>query len=160
LLATCLGRLYSSAFYALLDTRTPLRFALIRVAITAALGYLFALRMPAFLGIDRKWGVAGLTASAGIAGWFEFVLLRHALRQRIGYTPLPPGFTLKLWSVAFAGAAVCYFVKLAMGIAHPLLLAMVVLPLYGAIYFGGAMLSGVEEAAATINSVLRRFRTD
>src|SRR5581483_8797807 len=43
LLATSLGRLYSSAFYALLDTRTPLRFALIRVAITAVLGYLFAL---------------------------------------------------------------------------------------------------------------------
>ena len=35
LLATSLGRLYSSAFYALLDTRTPLRFALIRVLLTA-----------------------------------------------------------------------------------------------------------------------------
>jgi putative peptidoglycan lipid II flippase len=158
LLATCLGRLYSSAFYALLDTRTPLRFALIRVAITAALGYLFALRLPALLGIDRKWGVAGLTASAGMAGWLEFVLLRHALRERIGSTPLPPGFTLKLWSIGFAGAAVGYLVKLAIGTAHPLLLALVVLPLYGAIYFGGAALSGVEEAAATLKSVLRRFR--
>ena len=158
LLASSLGRLYSSAFYALLDTRTPLRFALIRVAITAALGYIFALHLPAFLGIDRKWGVAGLTASAGIAGWFEFALLRHALRQRIGKTPLPADFTLKLWCVAFVGAALTYYVKLAIGTAHPILLALVVLPLYGAIYFGGAMLSGVQEAASTVNAVMRRFR--
>lgn len=158
LLATSLGRLYSSAFYALLDTRTPLRFALIRVTLTAVLGYIFALRMPVFLGLDRKWGVAGLTASAGIAGWVEFVLLRRALRKRIGKTPLPADFTLKLWSVAFVGAALAYFVKLTIGTAHPLLLAMVVLPLYGAIYFGGAMLSGVQEASSTVNSLLRRFR--
>src|SRR6185369_8295091 len=38
LLATALGRLYSSAFYALFDTRTPLRFELIRVVLTVTLG--------------------------------------------------------------------------------------------------------------------------
>jgi len=143
----------------MLDTRTPLRFALIRIVITAVLGYVFALRIPHLLGIEPKWGVAGLTASAGSAGWFEFALLRHALRQRIGNMPLPPDFTLKLWSVAFVGAALAYFVKLAIGTAHPLLLAMAVLPLYGVIYFGGAMLSGIPEASSTVNSVLRRLRT-
>ena len=39
LLATCLGRLYSSAFYALYDTKTPLRFAVVRVLLTTALGF-------------------------------------------------------------------------------------------------------------------------
>src|ERR1700753_3271633 len=43
LLAVTLGRLYSSAFYALRDTRTPLRFAILRVILTGVLGYLFAL---------------------------------------------------------------------------------------------------------------------
>ena len=33
-----LGRLYSSTYYALHDTRTPLRFALVRVALTTILG--------------------------------------------------------------------------------------------------------------------------
>ena len=84
LLATSLGRLYSSAFYALLDTRTPLRFAVVRVVLTAILGVVCALFLPRWLGIDQKWGVAGLTASAGVAGWVEFVLLRTALAQRIG----------------------------------------------------------------------------
>ena len=34
------ARLYSSTYYALRDTRTPLRFALVRVVLTAVLGYL------------------------------------------------------------------------------------------------------------------------
>src|SRR5262249_36896236 len=34
LLASTLGRLYSSAYYALRDTRTPLRFAIVRVILT------------------------------------------------------------------------------------------------------------------------------
>ena len=46
LLATTSGRLYSSAFYALRDTRTPLNFAIIRVVLTVALGYLFACHFP------------------------------------------------------------------------------------------------------------------
>src|SRR5208282_1947242 len=40
LLASTLGRLYSSTFYALRDTRTPLRFAVIRIVLTTVLGYL------------------------------------------------------------------------------------------------------------------------
>src|SRR5262249_47536838 len=72
LLASTLGRLYSSAYYALGDTRTPLRYSIIRIALTTVLGYLCALRLPPLLGIDLRWGVAGLTASAGLAGWVEF----------------------------------------------------------------------------------------
>ncbi len=156
LLATSLGRLYSSAFYALLDTRTPLRFAIIRVVLTTGLGLLFALRAPHWLGIDQKWGVAGLTASAGIAGWVEFALLRHALGQRIGKTPLSAEFVLKLWSVAFIGGCLAFLVKIGLGSAHPLLLASVVLPVYGIVYFGGTLLLRVDESRTTITSVLRR----
>ena len=54
LLATSLGRLYSSAFYALLDTKTPLRFAVIRVTLTTILGLIAALWLPGVLGIDRN----------------------------------------------------------------------------------------------------------
>src|SRR5215210_108719 len=38
LLPSTFGRLYSSTFYALLDTRTPLRFAVVRVFLTTVLG--------------------------------------------------------------------------------------------------------------------------
>jgi putative peptidoglycan lipid II flippase len=158
LLATSLGRLYSSAFYALLDTRTPLRFAVVRVALTIVLGVLFALPLPRWLGIDPRWGVAGLSASAGLAGWVEFSLLRRALRRRIGSTPLAPEFTLKLWSAAVIAAAFSYSVKLLLGTAHPKTLAVVVLPLYAALYFAVTWLLGIEESLATFSGILRRLR--
>ncbi len=157
LLATCLGRLYSSAFYALLDTRTPLRFAIVRVLLTAALGYVFALRMPHWIGIDPKWGVAGLTASAGIAGWLEFVLLRRSLGERIGSTALRRDFLVKLWSVALVGAALAYFVKNLVGTAHPRLAGLVVLPIYGAVYFGGSFLLHIPESDRAVRLILNRI---
>src|SRR5207244_2443337 len=46
LLASTLGRLYASTFYALHDTRTPLRYAVIRVVLTTGLGYLCAILLP------------------------------------------------------------------------------------------------------------------
>jgi putative peptidoglycan lipid II flippase len=157
LLGSGLGRLYSSAFYALLDTRTPLRFALIRVVLTIGLGLLFALPLPHWLRIDPKWGVAGLTSSAGIAGWIEFLLLRRALAKRIGSTPLPGSFAAKLWFVAGVGATLGLVIKTLLGIDHPLLLASFVLPLYAFVYFAGTALLGIEESRATLSLVRRQL---
>src|SRR4029079_15698931 len=84
LLASTFGRLYSSTYYAFKDTRTPLRFALVRVALTTILGYFFALPLPRMLNIPAVWGTAGLTASAGLSGWVEMMLLRRNLQARIG----------------------------------------------------------------------------
>ena len=92
LLASTLGRLYSSTYYAMRDTRTPLRFAIVRVILTTALGYLCAIPLPRMLGIEPRWGVAGLTISAGVASSIEFHLLRRALNRRIGRTGLPADF--------------------------------------------------------------------
>jgi putative peptidoglycan lipid II flippase len=156
LLASSLGRLYSSAFYALLDTKTPLRFAVIRVLLTTALGIFCALYLPHWIGIDQKWGVAGLTASAGVAGWMEFALLRHALGARIGKTGIPAEFAVKLWSAALVGGAAGYAVKLAIGVAHPVLLAVVVLSIYGFIYFGATALMDIPESTATVTGLMRR----
>ena len=127
LLASTQGRLYSSTFYALKDTRTPLRFAVIRVVLTIVLGYLCAKPLPAMLGLDMKWGVAGLTASAGVSGWVEYVLLRRALAARIGATPVGASYLTRLWTVAALAAAVAWGVKLAIGAMHPIVLGLLVL---------------------------------
>ena len=50
----------ASTFYALRDTRTPLRFALVRVALTTVLGYVFAIPLPGWLGLPAAWGAAAL----------------------------------------------------------------------------------------------------
>ena len=116
LLATTLGRLYASMYYALKDTRTPLRYAILRVFLTTVLGYLCALSLPPALGLDPRWGVAGLTASAGICGWLELALLRNSMNRRIGKTGLPARFILKLWVSAGAAAAAGWGGKLMMNL--------------------------------------------
>jgi len=158
LLASTLGRLYSSTYYALNDTRTPLRFAVVRVLLTTLLGYLFSLPLPRALGIEPKWGVAGLTASAGIAGWVEFILLRQTLNRRIGRTGLPSSYVTKLWAGAGTGAAVGWGLKLLLGHRHPLVMAIVVLGGYGLTYFGLTALFGVAESKRVIGRGLRILR--
>jgi putative peptidoglycan lipid II flippase len=116
LLAQTLGRLYSSTYYALRDTRTPLRFAVVRVVLTTGLGYLAAIPLPRWLGIDPGWGVAGLTSTAGVAGWVEFMLLRRAVNRRIGATGLPVSLSAKLWTSAAVAAAAGWGVKIAYGV--------------------------------------------
>jgi putative peptidoglycan lipid II flippase len=144
LLASTSGRLYSSAFYALRDTRTPLNFAIIRVALTIALGYFFALPLPRLLGINRLWGVAGLTASAGIAGWVEFLLLRRALHGRIGAVPSEAPRLIRLWLSAIVAAACAYGVKRVLPFHQPVLVGTCVLPIFGLAYLGFTRLAGIE----------------
>ena len=158
LLASTLGRLYSSTYYALHDTRTPLRFAIIRVTLTTVLGYLFALPLPRALGIDPKWGVAGLTASAGIAGWIEFALLRSSMNRRIGRTGLPASYVVKLWIAALLAAGLGWTFKLLLGELHPIPLAAVVLGGYGAAYFAVAFFLEVSESRAVISRIFRLLR--
>ena len=158
LLASTLGRLYSSTHYALHDTRTPLRFAIVRVALTTVLGYLCALPLPRLLGIDAQWGVAGLTASAGIAGWVEFALLRRSLNRRIGRTGLSVSYVSKLWLAALFGAGVGWTFKLLLGNLHPVPMAIVVLGGYGVTYFGVAYALKLSESRAIIGRILRVVR--
>ncbi|HSQ24449.1 MAG TPA: murein biosynthesis integral membrane protein MurJ, partial [Pyrinomonadaceae bacterium] len=150
LLASTLGRLYASTYYALHDTRTPLRYALIRVVLTTGLGYLCAIPLPRLIGIDPKWGAAGLTASAGVAGWVEFALLRRKLNQRIGRTGLPPAYIAKLWAGAFAGAVAGWGIKIVLPALHPIIIAGFVLVPYGLIYFGVTALMKIGEARAVV----------
>jgi len=153
LLATTLGRLYFSAYYSLRDTVTPLRYAALRVFLTASLGYFTALHLPVLLGLNPRWGVVGLTASSGLCGWLEFVLLRNTLKRRIGHTGLPITFAVKLWLAAGIGTAAAWIIKLMMGPVHPILLALSSLSLYGLVYFGMAMAFRVPEARGLMNKV-------
>jgi putative peptidoglycan lipid II flippase len=150
LLASTLGRLYSSAYFARRDTRTPLRYALVRVALTTVLGYLFAIRLPGWLGIDRAWGAAGLTASAGVAGWIEMLLLRRALNRQIGPTGLPASYIVRLWIAAASGALVAWIVKILVPGAHPVVAAVFVLVPYGAVFFAVALALRLPEASTAI----------
>ena len=170
LLAVTLGRLYSSAFYALRDTKTPLRFAMMRVTLTALLGWLFAIPLRPLLiralelahvplplvgGNTKALGAIALTATAGIAGWLEFLLLRRSLGHRIGVVRIPASYLLRLWAAAIAAgvvAAACNVYLLRR--LPPIPNGFIVCGVFGAIYFGAAIAAGVPEARATLS----RFR--
>jgi len=156
LLASTLGRLYSSGFYALRDTRTPLRFAIVRVLLTTLLGYLAALPLPRLLGIEQRWGVAGLTISAGIASWVEFTLLQHGIRRRIGQAGVPISFLAQVWLAALVAAAAARGLLSALGHRGPILLAVFVLGLYGIVFFAVALALKLPEARSILDMLGRR----
>jgi putative peptidoglycan lipid II flippase len=158
LLASTLGRLYSSAFYSVNEPKTPLKFAFVRIFFTTVLGILFAFYLPKWLGIDEKWGTAGLTASAGVAGWIEFYLLRRRLNQKIGTTGLKNLFQLKLWGAAVLSALIAYGVKLLFPEPAPIVLrAVLVLGSYGIFYFAFVYLLKIEQAQDLVNKIRRRL---
>ncbi|HEX6627193.1 MAG TPA: murein biosynthesis integral membrane protein MurJ [Gemmatimonadaceae bacterium] len=169
LLASTMGRLYSSTFYAMRDTRTPLRYAVVRVILTTLLGYLFALVIPPMLGLDRRLGAAGLTASAGLAGWVEFFLLRRQLDKRIGRTRLIPARMARLWIAALSGAALPWIYKLVMdrgspvfttheSVIHSKLTALILLAVYSLTYVALTAAFGIPEAAIVVERVRRLLR--
>jgi putative peptidoglycan lipid II flippase len=156
LLASTLGRLYSSAYYALRDTRTPVRYAIVRVVLTTVLGYLFAIPLPRWLGVSPSWGAAGLTASAGLAGWVEMLLLRATLNARIGESGLPAAYVAKLWGAATVAAAAAWVVKVAVPALHPIVTGILVLGPYGAVFFAMTVAMHVPEAASALVRLTRR----
>ena len=146
LVAATVGRLYSSAYYALRDTRTPLRYAIVRVVLTTGLGYFCALHLPAILNIQARWGAAGLTASYGMAAWVEFLLLRRGMARRIGHIESPVGYFTRLWLAAGASAALAWALRILLHPHRPIVAALVILVPYGLAYLGLAAMMGVDQA--------------
>lgn len=158
LLASTLGRLYSSAFFALHDTRTPLRISLVRVALATALGAWMALKLPGMLGIASQWGAAALALSSSVVGWIEFTLLRSRLNARVGRTGLPWLFTLSLLGAAFVAGGGAYLVKVSFGDMHRIVLAIAALGTFAIIYGAVTLAMGIPEARALTEKVSRRLK--
>lgn len=166
LLAACLGRLYASTFYALGDSRTPFRFAAVRVVLGAGLGALFAfpgrpilvaglsglgLRIPEMAGGTLALGAVGLTAGSGIAAWTEFLLLRRRLGAQIGRVALSRSLRARLWGAAMIAGAVAFFLRPAWARLAPegrwglIVLAGLSAGTFGAIYLAATFLFGVPQ---------------
>ena len=156
LLATTQARLYSSAFYALRDTRTPLRFGIVRVVLVTALGYFAAFPLREMLGIDGRWGPAGLTISAGIAGWVEFLLLQRALGQRVGRTGIRPAELARLWAAAAVAAGAGWLVLLGLPRGPVVLTSGAVLVAFALVYLLVARALQIPEAKRVLARLQRR----
>ncbi len=158
LLAGTLARLFSSTMYALQDTRTPLRYAAVRFAISAALGVLFALVVPRWLGIDQRWGAAGLTTAGSLGAWVEFMLLRRAIRRRVGAVGVPFRYGSHLWAAAALAGAAGFAIERVVGDAGRFTVALAVVGAFGLVYLTVAYALGVPEAATFVGRLTRRIR--
>lgn len=176
LLVTTQARLYSSAFYALHDTRSPFRYAIARVTAGAALGVLFAFPLrPMFAAIldflhlphpGDVIGVVGITAGTGIAAWLEYLLLRRGITRRIGRGEPKGAYFARLWTAAIAGgiAAMAAGVHLVHPLVRGLPMARVnefVLDalIFGVVYFALGFALGVPEVRATLGRFTSRSRS-
>jgi len=77
--AFVLAQLFSRAFFARQDTRTPMRFAMVSVAANIVLG----------ITLFHYFGVAGIAAATASAWWLNVVLMGATLARRGHYRPGP-----------------------------------------------------------------------
>lgn len=165
LLASTATRLYASTLYALNDTKTPAKIAMVRVATSALLGATLMLLLEPItvrgftisLGtgitiLGRPIGAAGLAAGAGLAAWLEWTLLRRAVARRIG-VPAAASVLLRLILAAAIAAAAARGLLYVLPPLSRLISLFVVMVPFGVLYFGLASLFGVGE----VRTALRRF---
>lgn len=156
LLASAQGRLYSSTFNALRDTRTPLRFALLRIVLAVAMGWFLAFHGPRLLGLPAWSGAVGLSVASGIAGWVEFLLLRRALAARIGRTGIPLPAVGRLWGAGLLAAAAGFAVMVFVNPDRQMLRGTTALVIFAGTYGMLTLLLGVPEAQALVRRIRRR----
>ncbi len=160
LLASTIGRLYSSTFYALKDTKTTLYYAMIRIFFTTALGYLFAFKLAPFISLEEGYATAGLTSSAGLSGWIEFALLRRKLNSIIGKTGVNFFYQCQLWSCALVASGVGLAIKMSLHqgiLSHNIPKAACVFSVYGVLYFIFTYFLKIEDSRVVVNKILSKF---
>ena len=118
-LASASSRALSSAYYALRDTRTPARIAVMRVVVSAGVGA--GLMFP----LDRigvgtlRLGAVGLAVGAAVGSWLEFTLLRRKLRATVGPHGPRPGFVARIAVAGTCASAAGLGAKWLLGSAVP-----------------------------------------
>jgi putative peptidoglycan lipid II flippase len=92
--AFVLQQLYSRAFFARMDTRSPMRFALISVAANILLG----------IALFFVIGIPGIAAATSISSWLNVGQMAFTLARRKDYRPSPTTWS-RLVRILIASAA-------------------------------------------------------
>ncbi len=156
LVAQTSGRLYASAFYALKDTQTPLRIAMVRVGLGAAAAFVAATQVTEVLRLPRDVGAAALTAATGASAWLEVVLLRRALKARNITPTRSAALELKVWAAAAAAGAMVLALRPVLPEWHPRLTLPLLVAAFGATYAAVTVALGIPQAQAIWARIRRR----
>jgi putative peptidoglycan lipid II flippase len=126
LLGQATVKLFASGFYALRDTRTPVRIAIISLVVSGVLSWL----------LMRRLGPAGIALGSSIGGMLNTVLNLRALDRRVG-TVLQPADWRTLGLVVAAGlvaAAVAMGADRFVATWRPIPRGIAVLGIFGVAY--------------------------
>lgn len=160
LLASTLGRLCASTYYALMDTRSPLRIAIVRVSCATVLGYVAGIELPVRLGFDRSWGIVGLTVASSFGAWVEFILLQRYLQPRVGRASLSWSFLWRVGVAALASSTAGLAVKAMLEAWIPrtpaYLSAIPIFGTFGLVYLSITAALKVPEVMRVIDRIKRR----
>lgn len=175
LLATTSSRMLSTTFFALRDTKTPARYAIVRVVLSAVLGVVLMIQFETIkvdrLGLSipggifshvriggRQLGVVGLALGTGFGAWVEWALLKRALRNRIGGVGAGTGPLSRMFGAALAGAGAGWAMRMLLPEQiHIFLHGVLVLGVFGVVYFGVAAALGLSQAGALFRRIKGRF---
>jgi putative peptidoglycan lipid II flippase len=141
---TASSRVLSSAFYALRDTRTPARIAYLRFTVAAVGGLALMFPLDRYSVGERHLGAVGLALAASGGAWIEYVLLRRALRRRIGPHGAGAPVLLRMWLSALVAVGAGVAVELVIPPASPILVGLETLAPVGVVYLAVTALLGVS----------------
>ena len=133
--AFVLAPLFSRAFFARQDTRTPMNYAIVSVAVNVAAGIV----------LFNLVGVAGIAAATSLASWVNVGLMAFTLARRGAYTPSPAAVS-RLIRILLASALLAGILALASQVRPQ------IQGLFGHLHIGRAI--GAKELAILLVTVL------
>lgn len=159
LLASTQGRLLATAFYALKNTKEPLRCSIIRVIASTAMAVIFAVFLPKYIPMSAPLATAGIPFASGLAALLEYSLLRKSLQKELPLTRLPGGFISKLFAAATVGgvAGSALYQSLLPAKLPPWMSGGLAIALFAGLYGSLTLLFKVDEAKDVYGKIRRRL---
>ncbi len=168
LVATTLSRLLQNGFWALRDTKTPAKIAVVRVLVSAAVA------VPAMFVLDRfsvsetlgfvpeddplYLGAVGLALGATVGAWVELWRLGTSLRRQLASFAVPWRRMLGMMGLALGALLPAAGLWWLLAAWPALPVAVLVVGVYGGLYLGLARLLHFTELETWTGRLLRRFR--
>lgn len=164
--ASTVSRMTQNAFFALRDTKTPAKIALVRLVVAAGCGaaLMFPLdqltvgdvvRLPDGATQILYLGALGLGLGSSLGAWVELLLLGWALRRRVPEFRLPWRHGLGRSVLAALVAVPALALWAALAERSVFLQAALVLPTYMAAYLGYAWLRRLPELDLWLGRIRR-----
>ncbi len=166
--ATAVSRLLQNSFYALNNTKTPAKIAVLRVVVSGFVGAGLMFWLDGF-GITETLSLpptaqrltlaaVGLAVGASCGAWVELAALRIALRRSVEGFRLPVGRALQMMGLAVVAAIPAFGLRLALadGGLPAFVQALLVLVVFGIGYLALGHFLRFDEGEAWIGRFLRR----